>query len=478
MTENKLGTEKVSKLVFSIAIPSMLAQFINVLYSIVDRIFVGNIPLVGDDSLAGVGICCPIITLLTAFASLVGIGGAPLLGIAMGEKNNKKAEKILGNSFMMLIGVSVVVTIISLIFKEPLLKLFGASDKLYPYANKYFTVCVGGIIFALLSIGMYQFVVAQGYAKIGMFSVILGAVMNIILDPIFIFVFKLNVTGAALATIISQFCSALFTIIFLFTKSEIRIKFGNYSAKLMLNVAKLGLTPFVIIALDNVMLIAVNSLLQKYGKEQGDFLITVNTIVQSFMLVITMPLGGISGGTKCILSYNYGAGNSKRILDAQKYIIALCVGYTTIMFIFAMFGSKLFVSLFTKDPETMKEACRAIHICTYAKIILLGVQYAIVDGFTGLKQVKIALTLSLWRKLLYFTAVFILPAVSSVFNIFYAETISDVGCLLLSIPLYLVSIKKILKKREEYVRLNHIGENEKTSIKNRSFFLFYMIVFS
>ena len=444
--ENDLGRDEIAGLVFRIAIPSMLAQFVSVLYSIVDRIFVGNIPTYGDLSLAGVGVCGPIVTMIGAFAFLVGVGGAPLLGIAMGEGNRKRAEKILANCFLLLIALALVVTAAALLLRRPMLLLFGASQVTYPYAEAYFTIYVSGTLFALLSTGMYQFVIAQGYAKVGMCSVILGAVLNILLDPVFIYVLDLGVRGAAIATVISQIASATFVLVFLFKKANIRITFGGYQGQIMLRVMTMGFTPFVIIAMDNVMIIAMNAILQKYGGAQGDLLITVNTIVQSFMLVLTMPLGGISGGTGCILSYNYGAGAAKRVIKAQKFIIGLCMAYTGLLFVLARVAGGLFVSLFTSDPEITAQALRAIRICTLGAIPM-GAQYAIVDGFTGMSQVQMSLPLSFWRKGVYFVALFLLPVLLDASMVFYAQPISDVVAILVSAPVYLFSIKKILRKR-------------------------------
>lgn len=445
--ENDLGRDKISHLVMRIAIPSMLAQFVSVLYSIVDRMFVGNIPGVGAESLAGVGVCGPIVTMIGAFAFLVGIGGTPLMGIALGEGNKEKASTILANCFVMLCAISLVVTGLALAMKEPMLRLFGASDVTYPYAEAYFSVYIMGTVFALLSMGMYQFVIAQGYAKVGMCSVILGAVLNIILDPIFIYVFHMGVRGAAVATVISQAASAAFVLMFLLGGANITISFGGYSCKIMLQVLKLGFTPFAIIAADNIMLITMNALLQKHGGVNGDTLITVNTIVQSFMLVMTMPLGGISGGTQCILSYNYGAGFSDRVLKAQRYIAALCAGYTAILFVLARVGGTVFASLFTSDAAIKEQACWAIRICTLAAVPL-GIQYCIVDGFTGMGQIQMSFPLSFWRKAAYFIAIFLIPTVAEAPMIFYAEPISDVVSVMVSIPVYLCSIKKILRKRE------------------------------
>lgn len=446
--ENDLGRDKVSRLVWRIAIPSMLAQFVSVCYSIVDRIFVGNIPEVGDISLAGVGICGPIVTMIGAVAYLVGMGGTPLMGISLGEQNKKRAEEIMSNCFLILCIASVLLSTIILPLREPMLRLFGASDATYPYAEAYFVVYISGTIFALIASGMNQFIICQGYAKVGMLSVMLGAVMNVVLDPVFIFLLDMGVRGAALATIISQAASALFVLRFLLSnRVEVRLTFGEMDGIIVKRVLKLGFAPFAIIALDNVMIIAMNALLQKHGGAAGDDLITCNTIVQSFMLVMTMPLGGISGGTQSILSYNYGACKSDRVLKAQRYIALLCVGYTGLLFILARVAGPLFASLFTADPALNAQACRAIRICTLGAVPL-GVQYAIIDGFTGMGQVQLSLPLSLWRKLVYFVAIFLLPVLFDAEAVFYAQTISDLVGPVVSVVVYCLTIRRILRKRE------------------------------
>lgn len=453
--ENDLGRDKISSLVIKIAIPSMLAQFISVLYSIVDRMFVGNIPQVGELSLAGVGVCGPVLTMIGAFAFWVGIGGTPLMGIALGEGNHKRASKILANCFVILCCMAVGVTALALILREPMLRLFGASDVTYPYAEQYFTVYVSGTIFALLSTGMNQFIIAQGYAKTGMFSVVIGAVMNILLDPLFIFGFHMGVRGAALATILSQAVSMSFVLLFLLKKSNVTITFRGYNWGIVGRVLKLGVAPFLIIAMDNVMIISMNALLQKYGGAHGDALISCNTIVQSFMLVLTMPLGGISGGTQSILSYNYGACNTERVLKAERYIAGICMTYTMVMFILARLAGSIFVSLFTSDPELTVSSLRAIRICT-AMAIPLGLQYALVDCFTGMGQVQVSLPLSFWRKGVYFVALFAIPQFQDASMIFYAEPISDILCICASLPTYCIMIRKILKKREETMAMKTV----------------------
>ena len=452
---NDLGRDSIPGLVLRIAIPSMLAQFVSVFYSIVDRIFVSSIPEVGELALAGVGVCGPIVTMVGSFAFLIGIGGTPLMGISMGERNKERAQQILGNCFMMLCVLSVVLTGVVYALREPMLRLFGASDVTYGYAEEYFCTYIAGTIFALLSTGMNQFIICQGFAKTGMVSVMLGTVLNIILDPVMIFTFDMGVRGAALATVISQGTSMVFILCFLFGKrTTVKITFGNYDFGIMKRVLKLGFTPFAIIAVDNVMIIAMNALLQKHGgAAQGDMLITCNTIVQSFMLVVTMPLGGISGGTQCILSYNYGACNCDRVTRAHRFIRWLCAGYNTFMFAMVYLAGPLFISLFTDDQALAAEAFRAIKICTIA-IIPLGIQYAIIDGLTGMGQVQLSLPLSFWRKLVYFVSIFLLPEFFGAASVFFAEPISDILGPVVSIFICRKYLPKVLKSREENVALS------------------------
>lgn len=447
--ENDLGKDNVWKLVWRIAIPSMLGQFVSVFYSIVDRMYIGNIPNVGDLALAGVGVCGPVVTMVGSVAFLVGVGGSPLMSISMGENNMEKARKILANCFLMICVFSVLLMAVVLPLRRPMLMLFGASEATYPYADAYFTTYMFGTLFALIANGMNQFVICQGFAKAGMKSVILGAVLNIVLDPIFIFGLKMGVTGGALATVISQMASAAYVLRFLFSYLvPVRITFGGYDWKIVGKVLTMGFTPFVIIAIDNVMIIAMNAVLQKYGgAANGDMLVTCATIVQSFMLIVTMPLGGISGGTQTILGYNYGARQTQRVKDAQKYIVMLCAGYTAIMFVLARLVGPLFVRLFTQDAMLAEKAVWAIGVCTLA-IIPLGVQYELVDGFTAIGKVNISLPLSFWRKLVYFVALFILPAIWGAEAIFYAEPISDVVGPFTTMAVYGLTMNKILKKRQ------------------------------
>ena len=448
--ENNLGTDPIRPLVLRIAIPSMLAQFVSVLYSIVDRIYISNIPVIGETALAGVGVCGPVVTMIGAFASLIGVGGAPLMSIRMGAGKTEEARRILANSFLMLCVCAVALMAVVYPLRRPMLMAFGASDATYGYANTYFSVYLLGTAFNLLDLGLNQFIISQGYARKGMMSVILGAALNIVLDPVFIFLLDMEVAGAAVATVLSQLGSCLYVLRFLFSKSvPIPITFGGYDGRVMLRILAVGMTPFLIIGVDNVMIIAMNAILQSYGgAELGDQLVTCATIAQSFMLVVTMPLGGISAGTGTILAYNYGARRRDRIVKAQAFIAALCAAYVTALFLLARLGGGLFVGLFTTEPVLAAEALDAIHVCTLA-LLPLGIQYAIVDGFTGMGKVQVSLPLSAFRKAVYFIALFALPARFGARAAFWAEPISDVLGSLVSIAVYALVIRHLLRFPED-----------------------------
>lgn len=334
------------------------------------------------------------------------------------------------------------------VFKKPLLLSFGASEQTYAYAFDYFSVYLIGTIFALLSVGMNQFILSQGYAKVAMKSVLIGALMNIILDPIFIFGFKLNVAGAAVATIVSQLISCVYVLRFLFSeKALIGITFEGYSFKLMKQILKIGLTPFLIIAFDNVMLISLNVVFKTYGGNQGDLLITCTAILQSFMLMITMPLGGITSGTQAILGYNYGAKNSKRVLSAQTYIFALSLVFVLVMQLIAQTIPHLFVRIFTDHQEVMALTVWGIKVYTFG-LIGVAIQYVVVDGLTGMGIVNLAIVFSMFRKVLFLALVVLIPLFTNVINVYYAEPISDIIGATVTAITYLLIIKRILRLRE------------------------------
>lgn len=447
--ENDLGRDPVGRLVLRLAIPTMIAQFVNILYSIIDRMYIGNIPKIGDLALAGVGICGPIVTLLSSFGTLVGLGGSILMAMRQGEGNVKRARQLMSNSFFMLIGFSAVLTISFLLLKEKLLMWFGASEVTFEYANTYMTIYTVGTFFALMSIGLNYFITCQGFATIGMATVLTGAITNIILDPVFIFIFDMGVAGAAVATVIAQMASYMFAIAFLSRKKvPIGICFGNYSGKTMLKIVAVGFSPFMILATDSVIILVTNAVLQKYGgAEQGDLLISGATIVQSYMMLITGPLLGISGGTQAILSYNFGARQIQRVKKAEWHILKMGIIFTAAMFLLTQIAAPYFVMIFTRQGELTQLAIWGIRVYTIGAIPL-SFQYVLVDGLTALGRTKTALCLSLFRKIGYVILTLVFPAIMTAKAAFYAEPVMDVLSSLMSTVIYLLVIGKHLQKRE------------------------------
>lgn len=452
-TENYLGTDSPFRVVLRLAIPSMLAQFVNVLYSIVDRIYIGHMEGVGTTALAGVGICGPLVTLISSFGTWVGLGGAPALSIKMGEKDLAGAKKILSNGMLLLAVLSVLLTAAVFAFRAPLLRLFGAGGDSAGYALEYLSWYAAGTVFAVITTGLNAYIVGQGHGKAGMATVCIGAVANIALDPVFIYGLDMGVAGAALATVLSQALSALFTVLFLVSrKAEVRLSLGGYDKKIMLRILGLGLSPFLIIATDSVMLLALNAVLRNYGGERADELISAATIMLSFMQIVTLPLGGISGGTQPALSYNYGANNPTRVRQCEKAVLGMCLVYTVILFLIARFAAGGVVSVFTSDPALKTESIRFIHIYTLM-IIPLAFQYALVDGLTALGIAPVAVSLSMFRKLvLMLTLTLVLPRFFGAEAAFWAEPVSDLVGSTVSTAVFFALINKILKKRDLAVR--------------------------
>ena len=447
-----LGKDRIPILVLKLAIPSMIAQFVTVLYSIIDRMFIGNIPKIGDAALAGVGVCGPIVTLLTSFGTLIGLGGSILMAMRMGAGRKKQAESILAHSFALLVVFSAVLTVLFLVSNRYLLNWFGASPATFPYADSYLTIYTAGTFFALLAIGLNYFITCQGFPAIGMITVLIGAVTNIILDPVFIFVLDMKVAGAAIATVIAQFASCAFAFCFL-TGKKIPIKITRlrkktFSPLIVKKIIGLGISPFLILATDSVIIIVLNTVLQKYGgPKEGDILITCATIVQSYMMLITGPMLGISSGTQAILSYNYGARNIKRVKKAEKYVLILCLCFTTLMFLLSRIVPEYFIRIFTKDALQLQLCTWGIGVFTLM-IIPLSFQYVFVDGFTALGRSKTALVLSLWRKGDYMLFTIVLPIFFGAKSAFYAQPLADgIGAVMSTIA-FLLIFRKHLEKRE------------------------------
>lgn len=442
---NDLEKDSIYSLVIKLTIPSMIAQFVNVLYSIVDRIYIGNIPIVGDLALAGAGICGPIVTLLSSFGTLIGLGGSILFSIRLGEDKKDSAKQILNNCFLTLVILSLILTLSFLFFKNPLLYLFGASDQIFPYANTYLTIYTAGTFFALMSIGLNYFIISQGYSLLSMATVLIGAVLNILLDPLFIFAFDMGIAGAAIATVIAQIASCIFVLFILSGKKiPIRLGFGGYDLNLIKRVVWLGLSPFLILATDSVILIALNSMLQKYGgKAHGDMLIACATIIQSYMLLITAPMLGITSGSQPLISFNYGAKQPDRVKQTVKIVLVACLLFTTTMFFISRVLPHYFVQIFTSDPTYIKTSIWGIKVFT-AAIIPLSFQYTFVDSLTAIGATHVSLTLSLLRKGSYLLMICVLPLYFSAQSAFYAEPIADTFACIVTSICFLLLFQKFL----------------------------------
>lgn len=440
-----LGKESVGKLLFKLAAPAIIAQLVNVLYNIVDRIFIGRMQG-GDMAMAGVGVAFPIILIISAFSALVGMGGAPLAAIKMGEQDNDGAEQIMSNSFSVLIILAVLLTVGFLVFKEPILWAFGASDATIGYALDYLGVYLIGTIFVQIALGMNPYINTQGFAKVGMMTVTIGAIINIVLDPILIFGLDMGVKGAAFATITAQAVSAIWVLRFLFGKKsvlKIRKKYLKLESKIVLPILALGIAPFIMQATESLVLVSLNSQLQKYG---GDLAVGAMTIMSSIMQIILLPNMGLTQGAQPIISYNYGAKQIDRVKQTFKLCLSLCSLYTIAMWAALMLAPQLFVSIFNNDPALMEITTWSIRIY-FAGIFIFGIQIACQQTFLALGQAKISLVLALLRKIILLVPlIFILPMFieNQLFGVFLAEPVADVLAALTTIVCFMVFYKKTL----------------------------------
>ena len=443
---NDYGKDSVPSLVLRVSIPFMFAQFVNVLYSIVDRIYIGNIPETGAAALAGAGVCAPIITLLSSFATLIGIGGSILFSMRLGQDNKEDAERILGNCFSTLILFSAGLTLVFLLSKGILLRWFGASDATFSYADTYLTIYTCGTFFALLSMGMNYFITAQGYPMLGMVTTLIGAVLNIILDPVFIFVFDMGIAGAAAATVLAQLASCVFVLLTLRRRSmPVPLHLRKPEGRLVRRILALGFSPFLILASDSVIIIALNAVLQYHGGPgYGDTLITCATIVQSYMMLINSPMLGITGGSQPLISFNYGANLAVRIRKIIFCVLMLCIGFTTFMFIVSRFLPASFARIFTDNPEYIELSVWGIRAFTMM-IIPLSLQYTFVDCLTALGLTRLSLFLSLFRKSTYFAATCLLPLFFTAASAFYAEPVADGIAAVMSTTAFLIVYRKYLR---------------------------------
>lgn len=448
--KNPLGIEPVGKLFFKLAIPSVLAQLVNLLYNLVDRIFIGHIEEVGDIALTGVGVCFPIIITISAFSSLCGMGGAPKAAIKMGEGNTEEANKILGNCTMLTIITSIILTLVVQIFKEPLLYLFAASDNTITYALDYIGIYSLGTIFVMISLGLNAFITTQGFSKISMINVIIGAVTNIILDPIFIFGFNMGVKGAALATIISQAVSAFFVVRFLLSKKtrlKLELKYLKLDIKIILSVVSLGLAPFIMQSTEAILNICFNTSLYKYG---GDIAVGTMTILSSLMQFAMLPIQGFAQGAQPIISYNLGSRQPDRIKKAFKILFIISVSFSVMFWLVSMFLPSTLIGIFTEKKELIEFASRALRIYM-AVICLFGIQLACQQTFVSLGNAPVSLFLALLRKvILLIPLIYIVPLFmeNKCDAVFLAEPIADLIAVSTTGIMFLIIFRKTMKKIE------------------------------
>ena len=449
--EVDLGKEPIGRLLLVLAIPTIASQVINALYNMVDRMYIGHIPEIGAAALTGVGVSFPIIMIVSAFAALVGMGGAPQASIAMGRKDHDKAEKILGNCFTSLAVVAVILTIIVLVFKTPLLYLFGASSNTISYAEDYIEIYAVGTIFVQMTLGLNMFISAQGFSMISMLTVVIGAVTNIILDPVFIFGFHMGVQGAAVATVLSQALSAVWAVKFLTGKSTVlhlKKKYMKIEWKVMAPCVALGVAPFIMQSTESVLVLCFNSSLLKYG---GDMAVGAMTILSSIMQFAMLPLQGLTQGGQPIISYNYGARNVERVKKGFKLLRIACLCYSTLMWAAAQLVPQLLVMIFTNDPQLMKLAVWALRIYM-AGVLLMGAQVDCQQTFIAFGNAKISTFLAIFRKIIVLIPmIYILPVFmkDKVLGVFMAEPIADTIAVCTTCVMFFVSFKKLIKEMKK-----------------------------
>ncbi|HBF7899913.1 MATE family efflux transporter [Clostridioides difficile] len=446
-SNTNLGSESVGKLLFKLATPAIIAQIVNVLYNIVDRIFIGRMEN-GEVAMAGVGVAFPIIIIITACSYLIGMGGGPLAAIKMGEQNNDEAEKIMSNSFSVLVILAILLTIGFKIGKEPLLWMFGVSESTIGYSMDYLNIYLIGTVFVQISMGMNTFINTQGFATTGMMTVAIGALINIILDPIFIFGFNMGVKGAALATIIAQGVSAIWVLMFLFGKKsilKIKKKYMIPKASIILPVLGLGISPFIMQSTESLVLIALNSKLQMYG---GDLAVGSMAIMSSIMQILMLPNMGVTQGAQPIISYNYGSGQLDRVKKTFKLCLLSCFTYSTILWLLLMIFPAFFVSIFNKNPQLLSMTSWSIKIY-FAGAFMFGIQIACQQTFLALGKATISLVLALLRKIvLLIPLIFILPTFfnEKLFAVILAEPVADITAATITAISFFIFYKCFLSK--------------------------------
>ncbi len=448
MNKERLGTEPLGRLMVSLAVPAVAAQLINVLYNIVDRIYIGHIRGYGDIALTGVGVTFPIIMLISAFSAFAGMGGAPLASIELGKKDIRKAEQILGNSAGMIVLFSIVLTIGFSIFKTPVLYAFGASEVTIGYAKSYIGIYLVGTIFVQIAVGLNTFISGQGESKVAMLSVVIGALLNICLDPVLIFVLDMGVKGAALATVVSQAVSAAWVIRFLTSKrSMMKLKTEHMRLKkeIVVRIAGLGISPFIMQSTESMVGITLNSGLQNYG---GDLYVGTMSIMTSIMQLILIPVQGISQGVQPIISYCYGAGDKERVKGTfTRLLIAGLLG-TLILGGVAVLAPGVYAGIFTSNEELIRLTCQVMPVY-FLGITIFGLQSACQSTFLALGQAKVSLFIALLRKvILLIPLAVIFPRFMGVMGVYRAEPVADIISVVTTCVLFALTMRKVLRNMD------------------------------
>lgn len=452
MSENKemLGTAPIGKLLFKLAVPTVVAQLINMLYNIVDRIYIGHIPGEGSLALTGVGVCMPIIMIISAFAALIASGGAPKASILMGEGDYNSAEKIMGGCFSLQLIISAILTAVLLVWNRDLLLMFGASENTIEYATNYMTIYAMGTLFVQLTLGMGAFITAQGFAKTGMTTVVIGAISNIILDPLFIFVFGMGVKGAALATIISQAISCVWVLSFLIgKKTHLKLKKENLriNAKLVFPCIALGTATFIMQSSESVISVCFNSSLLKYG---GDIAVGAMTILTSVMQFAMLPMQGVAQGAQPILSYNYGAKNTERVKKTFKLLLITCLSYSFVIWGAIMLFPQMFAGIFSPSPELIEFTAKALRI--YCGVLcIFGIQIACQMTFVSIGNAPCSIIVAVVRKfVLLLPLIYLMPQIitDKTMGVYTAEPVADIIAVTFTAILFAIQFKKALKALE------------------------------
>ena len=443
--EERLGTERMLPLVFKMALPAVAAQFVNLLYSMVDRIYIGHIPGIGTDALAGVGVTTSLVILISSFSAIVGGGGAPLAAIALGQGDRSRAGKILGNGFILLILFTLFTSLIAYTFMEPILLFTGASENTLEYAVNYLSIYLLGTIFVEISTGLNSFINAQGRPAIAMYSVLIGALLNIVLDPIFIFWLDMGVKGAALATVLSQACSAVWVLTFLFSRHAslpLEKRYMALNRKIILSIFALGVSPFIMASTESLVGFVLNGSLKTFG----DIYVSALTIMQSAMLFVSVPLAGFALGFVPIVSYNYGHGNRERVKECFKIVMTFMFLFNLVLILLMILFPSVIASAFTSDEKLIETVVQVMPVFL-AGMTIFGLQRACQNMFVALGQAKVSIFIALLRKvILLIPLALMLPYLMGVMGVYAAEAISDAAAAICCTVIFAVQFPRIMNK--------------------------------